>query len=100
MHVRPATAPDVGHIAEGFEPRGDPTVIQPSMAVEAEANRHGAEQSVMNLIGVTYFGPHPSAFGAMFMDQSSEWGSELGGFADPCLPRQSFKRAVASRNLG
>jgi len=53
-------------------------------------------QSAMNPVGVTYFGPHPSASGAIFMDQSTEQGSELGGFADPCLPRQSFERAVPS----
>jgi len=29
MDTRQAAAPDVGHIAEGFEPRGDTTVIQP-----------------------------------------------------------------------
>jgi len=30
------------------------------------------------------------------MDQSSEWGSELGGFVDPCLSRQPVERAVTS----
>jgi len=96
VDARQADAPDVGHIIEGFEPLGDPTVIQPSVAFEAVANLYGAEQSAMNPIGAVYFGPHPSASGAMFMDQSSEQGSELGGFSDPCLPQESFERAVTS----
>jgi len=94
-----AAAPNAGYIAEGFEPFGDPTVIQPSVALEAMANHHGAEQSAMDPIGVTHFGPHSLASGAMFMDQSSEQGRELGGFADLCLARQSFER-VAMLNWG
>jgi len=96
VEARQAAASGAGYNAEGFEPFGDPTVIQPSVALEAVASRHGAEQSVMDPVGVMYFGLHPSASGAMFMDQSSERRSELGGFADPCLPRQSFERAVKS----
>jgi len=92
----PQTDADAGYIAEDFEPFGDPAVIQPGVALEAVASHHGAEQSAMDPVGVTYFGPHPSASRAMFMDQSSERGSELGGFADPCLPRQSFERVVTS----
>jgi len=53
-----ATAPDTDYIAEGFEPLGDPTFIQPSVALEDMANSHGAEQSAMDPIGVTHFGPH------------------------------------------
>jgi len=44
VDVHPAIAPDVGHIAEGFEPLGDPIVIQPSVAFEAVANHRGTEQ--------------------------------------------------------
>jgi len=94
--ARQAIAPDTGYITEGFEPFGDPTVIQPSVALEALANRHGAEQSAMDPVGVTHFGPHSLASGAMFMDQSGKWGSELGGYVDPCLARQSFERAAMS----
>jgi len=94
-----AAAPDASYITEGFEPFGDPAVIQSSVALEAVANRHGAKQSAMDPIGVTHFGPHSLASGAMFMDQSSEQGRELGGFADLCLARQSFER-VAMLNWG
>jgi len=60
------------------------------------AHRHAAEQSASYPVGVTYFGQHPSASGAMVMDQSSEQGSQFWGFEGPCLPQQSFKRAVTS----
>jgi len=94
--ARQAVTPDTGYIAEGFQPFGDPTVIQPSVALEAMANCHGAEQSALDLSGVTHFGPHSLASGAMFMDQSGEQGRELGGFADPCLAQQSFEPAATS----
>jgi len=94
--ARQAAAPDAGYITEGFEPYGDPTVIQPSVALEAVASRHVTEQPAMDPIGVTHFGLHPLASGAMFMDQSGERRSELGGFVDPCFPWQSFERAVTS----
>ena len=40
VDARQAAAPDAGYIAEGFEPYGDPTVTQPSMALEAMASYH------------------------------------------------------------
>jgi len=44
--------------AEGFMPFADPTVIQPSVALdlEAMANCYGAEQSAMDPSGVMHFG--------------------------------------------
>jgi len=66
VDVHQAAAPDVGYIAEGFEPRWNTTVIQPSVAFEAMAHHHGAEQSVSYPVWVTYFGPHPSASRTMF----------------------------------
>jgi len=65
--ARQATAPDAGYIAEGFEPYGDSTVIQPSVALEAVASCHGTEQSAMDPIGVMHFGLHSLASTAMFM---------------------------------
>jgi len=91
-----AIAPDAGYLAEGFEPFRDPATIQPSVALEAMASRHGTEQSAMDLSRVTHFGLHPLASGAMFMDLRGDQGRELGGFVDLCLPRQHFERAVTS----
>jgi len=50
--TRQATAPNVGHIATGFEPRGDPAAIPPNVALEARADHHGAEYSALNPVGV------------------------------------------------
>jgi len=36
------------------------------------------------------------ASGAMATDHGDRTGSELGGFVDPCSPRQSVERAVTS----
>jgi len=94
--VHQAADPNVGHIAAGFEPRGDPAVTPLSVAFEARADRHAAEHSTPYPVEVVYYGPHPSASGAMFMGHSSRTGSELGGFVDPCLSRQLVERAVTS----
>jgi len=94
--ARQAVALDAGHLAEGFGLFRDPAASQPSVALEAMASRHGTEQSAVDPSGVTHFGPHPLASGAMFMDQGGDRGRELGSFADPCLPRQHFERAVTS----
>jgi len=66
------------------------------MAFEARADRREAGHSTLNPVEVTYYGPHPSASAAMFMDHSSRPGSELGGFMDPCSSRQLVERAVTS----
>ena len=51
--ARQAAAPEAGHLAEGFEPSRGATVVQPSVAFEAVAHRHGTEQSASYPIGVT-----------------------------------------------
>jgi len=94
--ARQAAAPDAGHLAAGFELFRDPAAGQHSVALEAMASRHGTEQSVVDPGGVTHYGPHSLASGAMFMDQSGDWGRELENLVDPCLPRQHFERAVTS----
>jgi len=94
--ARQAAAPVVGHFAEGFEPRRETTVVQPSVAGEAVACRAGVDQSASYPIGYMYFGPQASASGAMFVDSSSEQGRELGTFEGPCSPHQHFEQALTS----
>jgi len=70
--ARQAAAPDADYLAKGFEPFGDPAAIQPSVALEVMASRHGTEPSAMDPSGVMHFRPHSLASGAMFMDQGGK----------------------------
>jgi len=81
--ARQATDPNVGHFATGFAPRRDPAATLPSVAFEVSADRRGTGHSTPNPLEVAYYGPHPSASGAVYMGQSSVMGSELGCFVDP-----------------
>jgi len=94
--VRQAVAPDAGQRTEGFELFENPAARQPSVALEAAASRQGTEQSAVDPRGVTHFGPHPLASGAMFMDQGGDRRRELGGLMDPGLSQKHFERAVTS----
>ena len=98
--VRQAVIPEIGQVAESFEPRRDATAVQPSVAVGAIACRGGTEQSATYPIGYPYFGPQAPASGAMLVDPRSEHWRELGPFKTPCSPRQRCERAPTSTRAG
>ena len=76
--TRQAAAPDAGQRTEGFERLDRPVARLPSAASEAVVSRQPTEQSAMDPSGVTCYGPHPLASGAMFMDQGGDRGREFG----------------------
>ena len=96
VDARQAAAPDAGQRTEGFELLDNPAARQPRAASEAAASCQPTEQSAVDPSGVTYYGPHPSVSGAMFMDQGGDRGREFGSLMDPSLSQQHFERAVAS----
>jgi len=62
---------NVGHIAVGFAPRGDPAATPPGAAFQVSADRRETIHSTPHPTGVAYYGPHPSASGAAYACQSS-----------------------------
>ena len=71
-------APDAGYFTGGFELSGVPAATQPNAALAAVASHHGPEQSAMDPSGVTHFGPHSLASGAMFMTKVVTEEGSLG----------------------
>jgi len=92
-----ASDPNVGHWPVGFTPRGDPASMPPSAAAEASAAWRG--QTHLMLYPTTeaaYYGPHPSASGAVVVDQSSAMGSGSGCFVGPSSSQPEVARVAVS----
>jgi len=94
--VRQAADPNVGHIAMGYAPRGDPAATPPSAAFEVSADWRRTAHSTLHPTEVAYYGPYPSASGAAYAGQSSAMGSELGCFVGSSSSRPAVERAVTS----
>ena len=96
--VRQAADPNpVGHLAIGFAPRGDPAATPPSAATEASAAWRGKTHSTPYPTSeAAYYGPYPSASGAVAAGQSSAMGSDLGCFVGPSSSRPGVERVVVS----
>ena len=71
-------APDAGQRAQGAELLERPVASQPSAASVAAASRQPTEPSAVVPTGVTYYGPHSLASGAMFMTKVVTEEGSLG----------------------
>jgi len=95
--ARQAADPNVGHLAVGFTPRGNPAATPPSAAAEASTGWHRQTHSMpYPTTEAAYYGPHPSASGAAVAGQSSAMGSGLGCFVGPSSSQLEGERAAVS----
>ena len=95
--ARQAADPNVGHWPVGFTPRGDPAATPPSAAAEASATWRGQTHSTpYPITEAAYYGPHPSASGAVVVGQSNVMGSGLGCFVDPSSSQPEVTRVTVS----
>jgi len=92
--ARQVADPKVGHLIVGFAPRGDPVATPPGAAAEASAAWRRTIHSTPYPTEVVYYGPHPSASGAVYAGQSSAMGSEVGCFVGPSSSRLPVERAI------
>jgi len=77
-----AKAPMGGHAVESSLSNGGPAEVHPSQASGAVAHRAGVEQPAPHPVADPHFGLQATASGAVFVDQSSEQGSESQVYGD------------------
>ena len=94
--ARQTAAPDAGQRTEGFERLARPAARQPSAASGAMVCRPPTERSAEDPSEVMYYGPHPLASGAMFMDHGTDRGREFGSLMGPSSSPRQLERVVAS----
>jgi len=72
-----AEAQTCGHTVRGSLSSAGPAEVRPSQASVVLARCAGVEQTASHPVGYPHFGLQTTASGAVFVDQSREWGSEL-----------------------